>query len=128
MESYAAPDIIKKVKEEWIGNVPKSTKVLAVNISGNDTYFKRVLCERAAALSQKKYDDTLVVGYTKDVPAEDVDDVRTEGLEAIERINAQFETLFQLRMSRGDSFKIDLDYIAPQKVGAEDELIVPVKP
>ena len=128
MESYAAPDIIKKVKEEWLGNVPKSTKVLAVNISGNDTYFKRVLCERAAALSSKKYDDTLVIGFTKDVPAEDVDDVRTEGLEAIQRINDQFETLFQLRMSKGDSFKfIDLDYIAPQKVGAEDELIVPVK-
>jgi len=128
MLSFQAPDVIKKVKEEWVENVPKSTKVLAVNISGNDTYFKRVLCERAAALSSKKYDDTLVVGYTKDVPAEDVDEVRLEGLETIQRINDQFETLFQLRMSKGDSFKfIDLDYFAPQKVGEEDELIVPVK-
>ena len=75
-------------------------------------------------LSDKNIKDTLVVGYTKGVSADKVDDVRADGLAVVDKINAQFEKLFEKRMNEGSSFKfLDVDFFAPQKIDDETELI-----
>ena len=65
-----------------------------------------------------------MVGYTKDIPAEDVDEVRQNGLEYAAEINSWFENAFQQRMKKGATFRlIDIDAFMPQVIGKETELI-----
>ena len=124
MESLTPTDVIQKTTDLLNYNVPKSTKIIPINLSGNTTYIQRILCDRATALSDKNIKDTLVVGYTKGVSADKVDDVRADGLAVVDKINAQFEKLFEKRMNEGSSFKfLDVDFFAPQKIDDETELI-----
>ena len=125
MESLDAPDVIRKTKQLMTGNsFTNRIKIMPVNISGNKTYFKRVVCDRVEALANPKIDRTYMVGYTKEVPAEDVEQVRKDGLEYAEKINAWFENAFQLRMKQGARFKfLDIQAFVPQVIGEETDLI-----
>ena len=69
------------------------------------------------------------VGYTKDIPAEERNAVREEGLKKIEEINDFVEAAFQVRMKRGDDFKLlDIKYMMPQIIDVETSLIPVEKP
>jgi len=123
MESLDASDVLRKAKQFKTGFTNR-VKIIPVNISGNKTYFKRVVCDRVEALANPKIDMTYMVGYTKDVPAEDVEEVRQNGLEYAAQVNAWFENAFQIRMKRGASFRfIDVDAFMPQVIGKETKLI-----
>ena len=64
------------------------------------------------------------VGYTKGIPAEEMNAVREEGLKKIEEINDLFEAAFQVRMKRGANFKLlDINYMMPQIIDVETSLI-----
>lgn len=122
MESLEAPDVIRKTNE--LINLNEKTKVIPVNISGNKTYFHRVAFEKINSICNKKVSDTYMVGYTKNISAEDVAEVRENGLEYAERINENFENAFQERLKKGESFKlIDIKAFAPQIIGVEDGLV-----
>ena len=122
MESLEAPDVIRKTNE--LVNLDEKTKVIPVNISGNKTYFQRVAFEKINSICNKKVSDTYMVGYTKNISAEDVAEVRENGLEYAEKINENFENAFQERLKKGESFKlIDIKAFAPQIIGVEDGLV-----
>ena len=124
MESLDAPDVVRRTKELNGDCFTNRVKIIPVNISGNKTYFKRVVCDRVEYLANPKISQTYMVGYTKDVPADEVEEVRQDGLAYAEKINAWFENAFQLRMKRGASFKfLDIDAFVPQVIGEETELI-----
>jgi len=124
MEAFEAPDVVRRTKELNGDCFTDRVKIIPVNISGNKTYFKRVVCDRVEYLANPKISETYMVGYTKNVPADEVKEVREDGLEYAEKINAWFENAFQLRMTRGASFKfIDIDAFVPQVIGEETELI-----
>ena len=124
MESLTPTDVIQRTKDLLNYNVPKSTKIIPINLSGNSTYIKRILCDRAAALSDKNIKDTLIVGYTKGIPADLANEVRADGLRVVDKVNEEFEMLFQRRLDEGSSFKfLDVDFFAPQKIDDEDDLI-----
>ncbi len=124
MESLDAPDVVRRTKELNGDCFTNRVKIIPVNISGNKTYFKRVVCDRVEYLANPKISETYMVGYTKDVPADEVEEVRQDGLEYAEKINAWFENAFQLRMKRGASFKfLDIDAFVPQVIGEETDLI-----
>ncbi len=123
MESLDASDVVKKAKQFKSGFTNR-IKIMPINISGNKTYFKRVVCDRVEALANPKIDKTYMVGYTKDVPAEDVEQVRQDGLEYAAKVNSWFENAFQMRMKKGASFRfLDVDAFMPQVIGKETKLI-----
>ena len=120
MESLDASDITRKLKGKFTNRV----KIIPVNISGNTTYMKRVVCDRVEQLANPKISSTYMVGYTKDIPAEDVEEVRQNGLEYAAKVNSWFEHAFQIRMKKGATFRlIDVDVFMPQVIGKETELI-----
>ena len=124
MESFDAPDVIRKTRELHGDCFTDRVKIMPVNISGNKTYFKRVVCDRVEALANPKVSVTYMVGYTKDVSADEVEEVRQDGLAYAEKVNEWFENAFQLRMNQGTSFKfLDIDAFVPQVIGEETELI-----
>ena len=124
MESLDAPDVVRRTKELNGDCFTSRVKIIPVNISGNKTYFKRVVCDRVEYLANPKISQTYMVGYTKDVPADEVEEVRQDGLAYVEKVNEWFENAFQLRMKRGASFKfLDIDAFVPQVIGEETELI-----
>jgi len=124
MESFDASDVIRKTKELNGDCFTDRIKIMPLNISGNKTYFQRVVCDRVSALSNPKVSATYMVGYTKGVPADQVEQVRQDGLEFAEKINEEFENAFQLRMKRGSSFKLlDIEAFVPQVIGEETDLI-----
>jgi len=99
-------------------------KIIPINISGNKTYFQRIVCDRISALSNPKVSETYMVGYTKGIPANEVEQVRQDGLEFAEKINEEFEKAFQVRSDRGSSFKLmDIEAFIPQVIGQETDLI-----
>ena len=124
MEALDAPDVVRRTKELNGDCFTNRVKIIPVNISGNKTYFKRVVCDRVEHLANPKISETYMVGYTKDVPADEVEEVRQDGLAYVEKVNEWFENAFQLRMKRGASFKfLDIDAFIPQVIGEETELI-----
>lgn len=124
MESLEAPDVIRKTRELHGDCFTDRVKIMPVNISGNKTYFKRVVCDRVEHLANPKVSVTYMVGYTKNVPADEVQQVRQDGLEYAEKINAWFENAFQIRMKRGSDFKfLDIEAFVPQVIGEETDLI-----
>ncbi len=124
MESLDAPDVVRKTKELNGDCFTNRVKIIPVNISGNKTYFKRVVCDRVEYLANPKISETYMVGYTKDVPADEVEEVRQDGLAYVEKVNEWFENAFQLRMDQGTSFRfLDIDAFIPQVIGEETELI-----
>lgn len=123
MESLDASDVLRKTKEFRTG-MTNRIKIIPFNVSGNKTYFKRVVCDRVEALANPKVSSTYMVGYTKDIPAEDVEEVRQYGLQYAAEMNAWFENAFQIRMKKGATFRLlDVDAFIPQVIGKEKELI-----
>ena len=123
MESVDPTDVLIKTAEFRSG-MTNRVKIIPVNLSGNKTYMKRVVCDRVEALANPKISSTYMVGYTKDIPAEDVDEVRQNGLEYAAEINSWFEDAFQTRMKKGATFRLlDIDAFMPQVIGKETELI-----
>ena len=60
----------------------------------------------------------------KNVPADEVQQVRQDGLDYAENVNAWFENAFQLRMKQGARFKfLDIQAFVPQVIGEETDLI-----
>ena len=124
MESFDAPDVIRKTRELHGDCFTDRVKIMPVNISGNKTYFKRVVCDRVEHLANPKVSVTYMVGYTKNIPADEVQQVRQDGLEYAEKINAWFENAFQIRMKKGSDFKfLDIEAFVPQVIGEETDLI-----
>tara|TARA_R110002020_G_scaffold156888_1_gene339116 strand:- start:155 stop:1135 length:981 start_codon:yes stop_codon:yes gene_type:complete len=123
VESVDSKSVITKVRQE-LDHIADTTDILAFNISGNDTYYKRAAFDVLKSISNPKKSDRLGVGYTKDIPAEQMTVIRDEGLNQARIINELFETAFQLRMKKGDSFKLlDIKYMMPQIIDVETSLI-----
>jgi len=123
VESVDSKSVVTKVRQE-LDHIADTTDILAFNISGNDTYYKRAAFDVLKSISNPKKNDQLGVGYTKDIPAEEMAAVRDEGLNQARIINELFETAFQLRMKKGDSFKLlDIKYMMPQIIDVETSLI-----
>ena len=123
VESVDSKSVVTKVRQE-LDHIADTTDILAFNISGNDTYYKRAAFDVLKSISNPKKNDQLGVGYTKDIPAEEMIAVRDEGLNQARIINELFETAFQLRMKKGDSFKLlDIKYMMPQIIDVETSLI-----
>lgn len=104
------------------------TSNVPVNVSGNTTYFKRAFFEALERVAEEVNNNTddlpTAVGYTDKVPADEVDAVRAAGVKKINKINDLFESAFQMRLRKGEAFKlIDLQYHMPQVIGEEFDLI-----
>jgi len=123
IESFDTKSVVAKVRKE-MDSITNRVDVIPFNISGNSTYFKRAAFDVLESIANPKRDGQLGVGYVKDVPAEEIEEVRQSGLKTIDEINDLFEAAFQLRMKRGDDFKLlDIKYMIPQVIDVETSLI-----
>ena len=123
VESVDSKTIVSKVRKE-MDTLTNRVDIIPFNVSGNSTYFKRAAFDVLESISDPKKDMRIGVGYTKDIPAEDMEEVRKDGLKKIEEINALFEAAFQVRMKRGANFKLlDINYMMPQIINVEKKLI-----
>jgi len=123
VESVDSKGVISKVRQEK-DTLTDRVDIIPFNVSGNTTYFKRAAFDVLESISNPKKDMRIGVGYTKGIPAEDMNAVREEGLKRIEEINDLFEAAFQVRMKRGANFKLlDINYMMPQIIDVESSLI-----
>lgn len=123
MESVESKDVIARVS----GNFTNRVEIIPINISGNDTYVKRAIFQALKAVSNPKKDMIRGVGYLKDVPAEKAEETRKAGIKLLNEYNDMFEEAFQQRLKVGAKYRlIDVDYIYPQIIDVETDLI-PVK-
>ena len=97
VESVDSKSVVSKVRQE-MNTLTNRVDIIPFNVSG----FFDVL----ESISNPKKDMRIGVGYTKDIPAEEMNAIREEGLKKIEEINDLFEAAFQVRMKRGDDFKL----------------------
>ncbi|AOV58560.1 hypothetical protein T040910_055 [Synechococcus phage S-CAM3] len=122
MESVSSNRVRVRSYEAGIkSNVP-------INLSGNTTYIKRAFFEALERVAEEVDNNTddlpTAVGYTDKVPADEVDAVRAAGVKKINKWNDLFELAFQMRLRKGEAFKlIDLQYHMPQVIGEEFDLI-----
>lgn len=120
VESFSSKQVIAKVSK----NYTNRTQVIPFNLSGNGTYLKRATFDVLESLADPNKNQRLGVGFVKDIPAEEINAVREEGLKKIEEINDLFEKAFQVRMKMGARFKlIDINYMMPQIIDVETSLI-----
>ena len=123
VESVDSKGVVSKVRQE-MDTLTNRVDIIPFNVSGNTTYFKRAAFDVLESISNPKKDMRIGVGYTKDIPAEEMNAVREEGLKKIEEINDLFEAAFQVRMKRGANFKLlDISYMMPQIIDVETSLI-----
>lgn len=123
VESVDSKGVVSKVRQE-MNTLTNRVDIIPFNVSGNTTYFKRAAFDVLESISNPKKDMRIGVGYTKGIPAEEMNAVREEGLKKIEEINDLFEAAFQLRMKRGANFKLlDISYMMPQIIDVESSLI-----
>ena len=123
VESVDSKGVISKVRQEK-DTLTNRVDIIPFNVSGNTTYFKRAAFDVLESISNPNKDMRIGVGYTKGIPAEEMNAVREEGLKRIEEINDLFEAAFQLRMERGANFKLlDISYMMPQIIDVESSLI-----
>ena len=116
METLSPRDVIKISKKQVEG------EIVPINISGNIDYFRRAAMESMKQLAKGK--DPVLVGYVNDTEADELESVRNDAKRQVDRINADFEALFQRRLKEGEKFKlVSLDYHAPQVVGVETSLV-----
>lgn len=121
-ESFDAKSVTSTVKQKL--NLTNRSEVLPFNLSGNSTYLKRTAFEVLESISNPKTSERVGVGFVQKIPAEEIHRVREEGLKSIEKINDLFEAAFQVRMKRGDNFKLlDIKYMMPQIIDVETSLI-----
>ena len=93
-------------------------------MSGNSTYLKRSAFDVLESIANPKKSERVGVGFVKDIPAEEINVVRENGLKSIEEINNLFEAAFQVRMKKGSAFKLlDIKYMMPQVIDVETSLI-----
>ena len=105
-------------------NLTNRSEVIPFNLSGNSTYLKRAAFDVLECIANPSKTEQVGVGFVKDIPAEEIDTVREEGLKSIEKINYLFEAAFQSRMKRGGDFKLlDIKYMMPQVIDVETSLI-----
>jgi len=123
VESFDAKSVTAKVKQKL--NLTNRSEVIPFNLSGNNTYLKRAAFDVLECIANPKKSERVGVGFVKDIPAEEISTVREEGLKSIEKINDLFEAAFQVRMKRGDDFKLlDIKYMMPQVIDVETSLIL----
>ena len=116
METLSPSDVIKISKKQIEG------EIVPINISGNIDYFRRAAMESMRQLAKGK--DPVLVGYVNNTEADELESVRNDAKQQVDRINADFEALFQRRLKEGEKFKlVSLDYHAPQVVGVETSLV-----
>ena len=122
VESFDAKSVTTKVKQKL--NLTNRSEVIPFNLSGNSTYLKRAAFDVLECIANPSKTEQVGVGFVKDIPAEEIDTVREEGLKSIEKINYLFEAAFQSRMKRGGDFKLlDIKYMMPQVIDVETSLI-----
>lgn len=122
VESFNAKSVTTKVKQKL--NLTNRSEVIPFNLSGNSTYLKRAAFDVLECIANPSKTEQVGVGFVKDIPAEEIDTVREEGLKSIEKINYLFEAAFQSRMKRGGDFKLlDIKYMMPQVIDVETSLI-----
>ena len=120
MESVDPKTVVQRASQAYTNRV----SVIPVNISGNKTYFKRAIFEALEAIANPKKSRTVGVGYLKDVPAEQAQEVREAGLKIVDQYNDLFEAAFQERLKVGASYRLfDINYIYPQIIDEETEMI-----
>ena len=116
METLSPTDVVKISKKQIEG------EIVPINISGNIDYFRRAAMESMKQLAKGK--DPVLVGYVNNTEADELESVRNDAKQQVDRINADFEALFQRRLKEGEKFKlVSLDYHAPQVVGVETDLV-----
>ncbi len=121
-ESFDAKSVTSTVKQKL--NLTNRSEVIPFNLSGNTTYLKRATFDVLESIANPKTSERVGVGFVQKTPAEEINTVREEGLKSIEKINDLFEAAFQVRMKRGDDFKLlDIKYMMPQVIDVETSLI-----
>ena len=121
-ESFDAKSVTSTVKQKL--NLTNRSEVIPFNLSGNKTYLKRAAFDVLESIANPKKSERVGVGFVQKIPAEEINTVREEGLKDIEKINDLFEAAFQVRMKRGDDFKLlDIKYMMPQVIDVETSLI-----
>lgn len=120
MESVDPKTVVQRASQVYTNRI----SVIPVNMSGNKTYFKRAVIEALEAISNPKKSRVVGVGYLKDIPAEQAQEVREAGLKIVDQYNDLFEAAFQERLKVGANFRLfDIDYIYPQVIDEETEMI-----
>lgn len=123
-ENFDAKGVVKRVKQELPSTDKKDVNVIAFNVSGNPTYFKRAAFEVMESINNPNTKKIIAAAFVKDIPADKIEEVRKDGLKRIEEINELFESAFQHRMSKGKDFKLlNIDYFVPQILNVETSLI-----
>ena len=121
-ESFDAKSVTSTVKQKL--NLTNRSEVIPFNLSKNSTYLKRAAFDVLESIANPKKSERVGVGFVQKIPAEEINTVREEGLKSIEKINDLFEAAFQVRMKRGDNFKLlDIKYMMPQVIDVETSLI-----
>lgn len=116
METLCPEDVVRLSEKQVEG------EVVPINISGNIDYFRRAAMESMRQLAKGK--DPVLVGYVNNTEADELESVRNGAKQQVDRINADFEALFQRRLKEGEKFKlVSLNYHAPQVLGVETSLI-----
>ena len=120
VESFDSKQVVARVGK----NYTNRTEVIPFNLSGNSTYLKRSAFDVLESIANPKKSERVGVGFVKDIPAEEINVVRENGLKSIEEINNLFEAAFQVRMKKGSAFKLlDIKYMMPQVIDVETSLI-----
>jgi len=119
MESFDA----SKTKNYARKILSKGTNVIALNASGNSTYFRRTAVECLEALYAGKNSE--VIGFLQNITAENAPEARRSAAEFAAYFNACFEKAFEMRF-RDSNFKLfNLVGFVPQILDVEegDDLI-----
>ena len=128
MESFTAAEVLANVKAQ--NTFTNRVSIIPLNISGKSSYFQRGVFNVLDQISSPKKDMNVVYAFTKDIPADEVAEVRKAAIEQEEKINAQFLDLFKKyeahkRSGRPvEDFKVlDIRYWVGQVIGEESGFI-----
>jgi hypothetical protein len=114
MESFDA----NKAKNYAKKVLPKGTNVVALNASGNSTYFRRAVIEALESFYAGK--DTRVVAFLQNTTAEDAPEARLACIERVNYYNECFEKAYQARFQDSNFKLFPLEGFVPQILDVED--------
>ena len=128
MESFTAAEVLANAKAQ--NTFTNRVSIIPLNISGKSSYFQRGIFNVLDQISNPKKDMNVVYAFTKDIPADEVAEVRKAAIDQEEKINAQFLDLFKKYEAHKKSgrpvedFKVlDIRYWVGQVIGEESGFI-----
>lgn len=114
MESFDA----NKAKNYARKVLPKGTNVIALNASGNSTYYRRAVVECLESFYAGK--NSKVVAFLQNTTAEDAPEARRAAIDFANYFNACFEKAFIARFNDSNFKLFDLEGFVPQILDVEE--------